>query len=105
MPPAGVEPGTGLGTGLTIIISPAIIEGAGCGEIPNATPTSSTAAPSSKCVTSLSALGACPFTSPQRVGAHTGGSHPLAARYSSDRASGYRVGDLRGALWAEGPGP
>jgi hypothetical protein len=25
----------------------------------------------------------------------------LAARYPTDRATGYRVGDLRGALWAE----
>jgi hypothetical protein len=25
----------------------------------------------------------------------------LAARYPADRATGYRVGDLRGALWAE----
>lgn len=29
----------------------------------------------------------------------------LAARYPEDRATGYRVGDLRGALWAEGPVP
>jgi hypothetical protein len=27
----------------------------------------------------------------------------LAAKYPEDRAVGYRAGDLRGALWAEGP--
>lgn len=27
----------------------------------------------------------------------------LTARYPDDRATGYREGDLRGALWAEGP--